>query len=86
MPYILIIILDVLAILTALAASWLWYLAGRRPIRRVSRFEELNAADINRMVTAINRGGMLNKQAALASAASAACVALRFVASLLADL
>ena len=86
MPYVLVIMLDVLAILAALAASWLWYLAGRRPIRRISRFEELNAADMNRMVTAFNRSSILNRRAALASAASAACVALRFVSSLMADL
>lgn len=74
--------LDVLAILTALTAALLWYKAGRRPIRRVSRFEELNAADINRIVIAMNRSAILNRRAALASAASAACFALRFAASL----
>ena len=74
--------LDSLAILTALGASWLWYSAGRRPIRRVSRFEELNAADINRLVVAMNRSAILNRRAALASAASAACFALRFAADL----
>lgn len=75
-------ILDVLAILTALAAAWLWYRAGRQAIRRVSRYEELNAADINRIVVAVNRSAILNRRAALASAASAACFALRFAASL----
>lgn len=74
--------LDTLAILTALGASWLWYSAGRRPVRRISRFEELNAADLNRVVVAMNRSAILNRRAALASAASAACLALRFAASL----
>ena len=75
-------VLDALAVLTALLASWLWYSAGRRPVRRISRFEKLDAADINRIVIAINRGALLNRRAALATAASAACLALRFAASL----
>ncbi len=74
--------LDTLAIVAALAASWLWYMAGRRPVRRISRFEELNAADINRIVVAVNRSGILNRRAALATAASAALIALRFAADL----
>lgn len=77
--------LDTLAILTALIAAWLWYSAGRRPVRRISRFEELNAADINRIVIAMNRSALLNRRAALATAASAACLALRFAASLAAQ-
>ena len=75
-------VLDTLAIVTALLASWLWYSAGRRPVRRISRSEELDAADINRIVTAINRSALLNRRAALATAASAACLAFRFAASL----
>jgi hypothetical protein len=75
-------VLDGLAIVTALAASWLWYAAGRRPVRRISRFEELNYADLNRLVVAMNRNALLNRRAALATAASSACIALRFAASL----
>lgn len=75
---ILIEILDVAAIL----AAWLWYLAGQRPVRRISRFEKLDHADINRLVVAMNRTAILNRRAALATAASAACLALRFAASL----
>jgi hypothetical protein len=74
--------LDSLAILAALGASWLWYSAGRRQVRRIARFEELIAADINRIVVAMNRSAILNRRAALASAAAAACLALRFAASL----
>lgn len=80
------IVLDVFGIATALLASWLWYAAGRRRLRRVSRFEELDAADLNRIVTMFNRSSLLNRRAALAAAASAAVLALRFVADLLADL
>jgi len=75
-------VLDVVAILTALAAAWLWYRAGSRPVRRVSISEELDAADMNRIVVALNRSALLNRRAALASAGSAVCFAARFAASL----
>jgi hypothetical protein len=68
-----------------LLPSWLWYRAGQRQTRRISKLEVLDAADLNRVVTAVNRSAILNKRAALASAFSAACFALRFGASLLAD-
>ena len=77
-----VMLLDFLAILSALGAAWLWYAAGRRPVRRIARAEVLDAADINRLVIAINRSAILNRRAALATAASAACVGLRFLASL----
>ena len=51
---------------------------------RVSRFEPLDAGDFNRVVTAINRNGVLNRRAALAAAASAVSVALRFAVDLIA--
>ena len=76
------VVLDLAAILTALVAAALWYQAGSRPVRRISRFEELDAADINRLVVAMNRSAILNRRAALASAASGVCFALRFAASL----
>lgn len=41
----------------ALAAAWLWYRASATKLRRVSRFEELNAADLNRLVVAMKRRG-----------------------------
>ncbi len=72
--------LDLGAIITAIFASAFWYQAGARTVRRVSRFEVFDVADINRMVTAMNRSAILNRRAALASAASAACFALRFAA------
>lgn len=75
-------VLDVAAILAALIASWLWYRAGQRPVRRISRFERLDHADINRLVVAMNRSAILNRRAALATAVSAACLSLRFAASL----
>lgn len=76
-------ILDVLAIVTALGAAWFWYLSGARRLRRVSREEVLDAADINRIVTQINRSSILNRRAALAAAASSLSLALRFAVDLL---
>jgi hypothetical protein len=70
--------LDVLGVLSALLAAWLWYLSGRRRIRRISRFEVLNHADINRIVTSLNRSNLLNRRAAFAAGASALALAIRF--------
>ena len=81
-----ILLLDLLSIATALGAAWLWYAAGRHRVRRISRFEELDSADLNRIVIAINRSNLLNSRAALAAAASAATLALRFATNLLANL
>lgn len=52
-------------------AAWLWYIASRRRLRRISRFEALDSADLNRIVTTINRNSLLNSRAALATAISA---------------
>ncbi len=76
--------LDSVGVVTALVAAWLWYLSGRRRLRRVSRFEELDYHDLNRIVTAYNRNSVLNGRAALATAASAVTIALRFLLDLLA--
>ena len=75
-------VLDTAAIATALVAAWFWYRAGIGSVRRISRFERLDAADINRIVVALNRSAILNRRVALAPAASALCCALRFAAEL----
>ena len=80
------LVLDLLGIATALLAASLWYASGRRRLRRISRFEELDAADLNRIVTALNRSAALNSRAALAAAASAASLALRFAVDVVASL
>ncbi|WP_211643682.1 hypothetical protein [Loktanella sp. SALINAS62] len=82
---ILTMVLDAFGLFTAAAAAWFWYLSGKRRLRRVSRFEELNYADLNRIVTAFNRAATLNRQAAKAAAASAAALMLRFAADLAAQ-
>jgi hypothetical protein len=74
-------ILELLAIAAALLAAWYWYQAGDRPPRRISSDEELDAADINRIVVALHRAAILNRRAALASAASASMIALSMITS-----
>lgn len=74
--------LDLIGLFTEAVAARLWYLSGRRRLRRISRFEEMDAVDLNRIVTAFNRSATLNKRAALAAAASAAALALRFAIDL----
>lgn len=79
-PPLLMTAVDVLGVVTSGLAAVFWFQASRQRLRRVSRFEELDAADLNRMITAINRSGILNGRAALAATASALCVAVRFAA------
>ncbi len=76
------VVLDLAAIAASFVAAALWYRAGSGTVRRISRFETLDHADLNRMVVAMNRAAILNRRAALASAAAAICFALRFAASL----
>lgn len=71
-------IFDLLALASALAAAWLWFQASSYRVRRVSKAEELNHLDLNRIVTAINRAQMLNGRAALATGASALALAFKF--------
>lgn len=70
-------VVDTLIIVAALASAWLWWLASRQRVRRVSRNEELNYADINRIVTAMNRAQILNSRAAFATAVAAGAAGLR---------
>lgn len=71
--------LDLAGCITAFLAAWLWLRASGRTVRRVSQTEVLDAADINRLVTAMNRASMLNRRAALAATAAVVAVALRFL-------
>jgi hypothetical protein len=70
-------VVDTLIIVAALASAWLWWLASRQRVRRVSRNEELNYADINRIVTAMNRTQILNSRAAFATAVAAGAAGIR---------
>jgi hypothetical protein len=71
-------ILDVFAISTALLAAWLWFRASSCTVRRVSKNEAIDSLDLNRIVTALNRSQMLNRRAALATAASAVVIAFKY--------
>lgn len=71
-------ILDLMGMLTALAAGALWWMASRSTLRRVHKTEEFDYHDFNRLIVAYNRTQIINARAALATAASAMCVALRF--------
>ncbi|MFC5508482.1 MULTISPECIES: hypothetical protein [Hyphomicrobiales] len=72
-----IVVLDGVIGLCALASSYVWWLASRQRLRRISRLEELDAADMNRLVTVLNRTQILNARAALLASATAALAALR---------
>lgn len=69
----------------ALASAYLWWLASRQRPRRVSRLEEFNAADINRILTVVNRAQILSSRAALAASFVAAIASIRVVAQALKD-
>jgi hypothetical protein len=71
--------LDVAVIVVALASAYLWWKASGRPVRRVSRKEELDVADVNRIVTALNRAQLLNARAALATATATVLAGLRLI-------
>ncbi len=66
-----ILAIDFGIVAAALASAWLWWKASTQHIRRIRRTEELDAADINRIVTALNRAQILNSRAALATAIAA---------------
>ena len=76
------IILDALIILVMLLSAFLWFLASRNRLRRISRHEVLDYADINRIVTAVNRAQILNSRAALMTALAAFLAALRVMIDL----
>ena len=63
--------LDLAIILAAIISAWFWLQASGRPIRRVTKFEEFDHADLNRVVTALNRARILNARAAIATALAA---------------
>jgi hypothetical protein len=72
-----VVAMDLLIIGAALASAWLWSVASRQRIRRITRHEVLDAADINRLVTAMNRTQILNSRAALMTACAAVLAVLR---------
>ncbi len=76
-------VLDLFALLSALIAAWLWYKASSNRVRRIDKDESLDHRDFNRIVVMMNRTQLLNRRAALATAASALAIALKFAYDLL---
>jgi hypothetical protein len=77
----LLLLLDTLGIAATLVAAWLWYKASRGQMRRVSQHETIDQSDLNRIVVSFNRTQILNRRAALATAVSAAIIAIRLAAT-----
>lgn len=82
----LLIALDGLIAAAALTSAWFWWLASQHRVRRISRHETLDAADINRLVISLNRTQLLNSRAALATACAGLLAAIRIGLSLLTSL
>jgi len=77
-----IIALDLAILLSAAASGFFWYRASRNQLRRISRTESLDAADVNRIVVAFNRAQILNRRAALTTAVAALLAAVRLALDL----
>ena len=71
------IVVDTAIASGALLSAWFWWVASGQRVRRISRHEVLDAADVNRIVTSLNRTQILNSRAALATALAALLAALR---------
>ncbi len=83
MPAMLSYVLDLSVIVSAFVASVLWLRASKTRFRRVSKHEELDHADHNRIVTALNRTQILNSQAALATGFTTALACLHLIVELI---
>ncbi len=75
------LVLDLMIALAACLSAWFWWVASRQRVRRISRTEELDAGDMNRIVTALNRTQILNSRAALFTALAAGAAAARILLS-----
>ncbi len=73
--------LDIIIGLLAVMAGWLWLKASRKRLRRIGKHEELDAADLNRIIANINRTQILNARAALATGLVAVVGILRYILS-----
>ena len=70
-------LLDALIVAAAVLSAWFWLRASGKRVRRVSKHETFDHADINRLVVALNRAQILNARAAKATAAAAPLGGLR---------
>jgi len=69
-------LLDFSAVLASAVAAWFWYKASNQLIHRATPHDTFDYHDLNRVIVAINRNGIRNRRAALASAVAAAIFAL----------
>ena len=67
----LLFLLDLGVVAAALLSGLLWWQASRKRLRRVSRFEEMSNADLNRIIVALNRAQILNSRAAKTTSVAA---------------
>jgi hypothetical protein len=72
-------LIDFSIVAAALFSAVFWFLASRQKMRRISRKEELDAADINRILTQLNRAQILNARAALMTALATLLAAMRLL-------
>ncbi|NCP20321.1 MAG: hypothetical protein GW855_14350 [Erythrobacter sp.] len=72
-------LLDLMVVVAATLSAWFWLRASGKQVRRVSKHETFDYADINRLVVALNRAQILNARAAKATAAAALLGALRIL-------
>ena len=70
-------LLDAAIVVAAVLSTWFWLRASGKRVRRVSKHETFDYADINRLVVALNRAQILNARAAKATAAAALLGGLR---------
>lgn len=78
-----IVLLDIGALVSALAAALYWWRASRVNLRRLTKSEQFDYHDINRLIVSFNRAQILSGRAALATAVSALFIAARLAVSLL---
>lgn len=81
MPVTLTTLLDLGALFSALAAALYWWRASRVSLRRLSKAEQFDHHDFNRLIVSFNRAQILSGRAALATALSALFIAARLVSS-----
>ena len=73
------ILVDLLVGAGALTSGLFWWMASRHRLRRLSRLEDLDAGDINRIVTVLNRTQILNARAALTASVTAALAGVNVI-------
>lgn len=72
-------VIDFAVVISALFSAVFWFLASHQKLRRISRNEEFDAADINRILTQLNRAQILNARAALMTALATLLAAMRLL-------